>query len=145
VVFEGWDNFGWVGWVDDDSVFGGFVGDEVGVVVGAADPCVCGLELWLYRDLDCLHMGSDWICMARIVFGRTSKVGKNGRRSLEAIMNTLSLDSTRAQLMQLVIFVVVLRIGSSKHQDDVRSYLIFRVWLRVIQEDMPYSLETEYR
>jgi hypothetical protein len=43
-------------------------------------------------------MGRDWICMARIVFGRTSKVGKNGRRSLEAIMNTLSWGSTRIQL-----------------------------------------------
>jgi hypothetical protein len=47
VVFEGRDNFGGVGRVDDDSVFGGFVGDEVGVVVGAANPCVCGLALWL--------------------------------------------------------------------------------------------------
>lgn len=39
VVFEGWGDFGRVCGVDDDGVFGGFVGDEVGVVVGAADPC----------------------------------------------------------------------------------------------------------
>lgn len=38
MVLEGGGDFGGVGWVDDDGVFGGGVGDEVGVVVGAADP-----------------------------------------------------------------------------------------------------------
>jgi hypothetical protein len=33
VVFDDGGDFGRVGWVDDDGVFGGGVGDEVGVVV----------------------------------------------------------------------------------------------------------------
>lgn len=38
MLFDGWRDFGRVGWVDDHGVFGRFVGDEVGVVVRAADP-----------------------------------------------------------------------------------------------------------
>jgi hypothetical protein len=57
VVLEGWGDFGWVGWVDGDGVFGGFVGDEVGVVVGAADPWVRGLELWFVERFGLLTHG----------------------------------------------------------------------------------------
>lgn len=38
--FEGGDDFGGVGWVEDHALLGGLVGDQVGVVVGAADPWV---------------------------------------------------------------------------------------------------------
>ena len=38
VLFDGWNDFGRVGWVDDHGVFGRFVGDKVGIVVRAADP-----------------------------------------------------------------------------------------------------------
>lgn len=33
MVFDRWGDFRGVGGVDDDAVFGGFIGDEVGVVV----------------------------------------------------------------------------------------------------------------
>ena len=36
--FYGWCHLRGVGWIDDNSVFCGFIGDEVGIVVGAANP-----------------------------------------------------------------------------------------------------------
>lgn len=32
------DELGWIGWVDDDGFLAGIIGDEVGVVVGRANP-----------------------------------------------------------------------------------------------------------
>lgn len=39
---KGWYHFGWVGGVDYYGVFARGVGDQVGIIVGAADPWVCG-------------------------------------------------------------------------------------------------------
>jgi hypothetical protein len=38
LVSDGRRDLGRIGRIDDDRIFGGFVCDEVGVVVGAADP-----------------------------------------------------------------------------------------------------------
>ena len=51
-VFQGGKDFVWVGGVDDHGVGGGFVGDEVGVVVGGPYPHGDGFDLHgAYLDL----------------------------------------------------------------------------------------------
>lgn len=38
LLFENGGDLGRIGWVDDDRIFGLFIGDKVGVVVGGANP-----------------------------------------------------------------------------------------------------------
>jgi hypothetical protein len=48
-------------------------------------------------------MGRDWICMARIVLGFTAREGRSGRRSLEAIMETLEDFSGLSCMSDLIL------------------------------------------
>lgn len=78
-----------------------------------------------------LHMGSDWICMARMVWARADSQGRCGRRSrsLQANMRALFYLSRVAIQLNLVTILLIIFDdcdwkGDVVQEDDVRSYLI---------------------
>jgi hypothetical protein len=82
-----WHSLGWVCRVDDHGVLGFVIDDEVGVVVGTTNPYASqGLTPFLCVNIPSgnkmnVHMGIDWICMARVrgSCGQESAVGFRGR------------------------------------------------------------------
>jgi hypothetical protein len=51
---------------------------------------------WAWGEgVGCLHMGIDWICMARLCAGRVVDGDRKGRRSLVASMDSRMIENVR--------------------------------------------------